>query len=873
MNIRSLPVKINVAIITTAIVISIFFVIILYPMEIERRADQIQRINLLLDTVFQQKNNDLANELFAGQIRALQASLQSIQAVSGVAGVSIYNEAGQLFLSTNNTLNNAILKQTMFESETFSPFFSTTHVDKRYIGIYINRIEVIGKKIGQIIIFYDLAKLENDSRKAMSIIFILPIFTTLLMAGLLNLFLFRSIIQPVNLLRSAMGRVATGTLGEQISLPGKDEIGEMGLAFNNMSMTLRRGHKALVKAEEKYRSIFENAIEGIFQYSSEQEIFITVNPSMANMLLYDSPQELIDLTKSTHKHFFARKADRIKFDTTLQKQGKIVDFETELYTKDKSLIWVAICARRVVDEKGTVLYDEGSFVDITERQHRKKAERERKVAQAASRAKSQFLAKMSHEIRTPLNAILGFADILENSLTDDAQKENINVIKSSGINLLDLVNDILDLSKIEAGQMQIKHSEVNLRVLMEELINLFSVAARQKGIALMAQISSDLPEFLLLDKIRLRQILFNIIGNAVKFTDIGHVNISVAAKTTDKPNLWDLAIAVKDTGPGIEIDAHQIIFKSFHQHINRQFQAREGTGLGLAISKDLIKMMNGQIQIKSEPGKGSEFTIVLPGIMAPPGTGAAALKPAHLMEQKVHKLFEPATLLLVDDRKINRQLIMAILKNMPFKILETDNGASAVSMAATIQPDLILMDIMMPDMDGYETLRHIRQNKACAMPVIAITAAGMKEDIVNIKYAGFSDYLIRPFTRSQFLEKLGLFLKHETRQPPVDFIQVPEGIPLPEKQYLKTWDCPAQLAKLLQTHYRKVWEKICKRQRIPDIKIFSEEICMLGEEYDIKALVNYSQTLFNYTETIDIDNLQNSLTQFPLMLNNMKILN
>ncbi|MFH2057270.1 MAG: ATP-binding protein [Pseudomonadota bacterium] len=871
MNVHSLPVKINTAIITTALVISVLFFIILYPMDRNRRTDQIQRIHLLLDTVFQQKNNDLANELFAGQTRALLATLKSIQAVNGVSGVSIYNEAGQLFLSTNNKLNNAVLKQNTLELKTKS-FFSTTHVNNNYFGIYSNRIEVISKKIGHIVIFYDLAKLEKDSRNAMIVIFILPILTTLLMAGLLNLFLFDSIIHPVSRLRAAMERVATGTLGEQIPLPGKDEIGEMGSAFNDMSMKLYTSHKALIKAEEKYRSIFENAIEGIFQYSPEKQIFITVNSSMADILLYDSPQELINITKSTHKHFFTKKTDRIKFNTTLQKLGKIIDFETKLYTKHKSSIWVSISARRVFDENKIVLYDEGSFVDITERLQRKKAERERKIAQAASRAKSRFIAKMSHEIRTPLNAILGFADILENSLTHDTQKENINIIKSSGVNLLDLVNDILDLSKIEAGQMQIKQSKVNLRLLIEELINLFSVTVRQKGIALMAKISSDIPEFLLLDRIHLRQILFNLIGNAVKFTDIGHVKIRATAKATDTPNLWDLTISVKDTGPGIENDAHQIIFKYFHQHYNRQFQAKEGTGLGLAISRDLAEMMNGKIQVDSEPGKGSVFTLVLPGIMALSGTDKGISKTADQFNPKINKLFAPATLLVVDDLKINRQLIMTIIKNMPFKILETDNGESAVSMATFLQPDLILMDIMMPDMNGYETLKQIRQNKICTMPIIAITAAGMKEDIINIKYAGFNDYLIRPFSPAQFLEKLGMFLKSETMKSPVDFISIPEDIQLPIKPYSQTWDCPAQPASLLQTHYMEVWEKICNLQRIPDITLFSEEICLLGEEHGIKALVSYSQTLLCYTKTIDIDNLQNSLKEFPIMLNNMKII-
>lgn len=873
MNFHSLPVKINTAIITTAVVMIILFISILYPMEIDRREDQIKRINLLMDTVFQQKRNDLANELFAEQERALKSTLRDIQAVDDIVGVGIYQENGKLFLFSGNDLGGIITDEKNIDIRSGAVFY-TVRKEDLYLGIYANIIEVIGKKIGYINIFYDLAKIERESKKAVSIIFILPIATVLLMAILLNLFLFRSIIQPVSLLRNAMRRVETGHLGETVFLPGRDEIVDMGSAFNDMSLKLHKGNEALIEAEEKFRSIFENAMEGIFQYSPEYGRFITVNPAMASILGYDSPQEIIDTIKNISQQVFVRDVYPLEYDQILQQSGKIIDFESELYTKNGNIIWASISARRVTTETGQILYDEGTFVDITEQRQRKAAEQERKAAESASHAKSQFLAKMSHEIRTPLNGILGFADILDSSLKDKTHREYINIIRSSGADLLDLINDILDLSKIEAGRMEINLTAVNLRSLVRELLNLFSVSAVQKKIALNMVITSEVPEIMMLDRVRLRQVLFNLIGNAVKFTDKGSVEIRCTAKKTEPHRLWDLYISVQDTGPGIESDARQLIFESFHQHNNSVSLPKEGTGLGLAISKNLIEMMNGKILVDSKKGDGSTFTIVLPDIMVAIQAEDHSKVTINHPDQKTVKDFAPACLLVVDDLTINRQLIVAALKGAPFKILETDNGRSAISMAARYQPDLILMDIRMPGLDGYETFARIRKKCADKMPIIAITASGMKEDISNINAAGFNDYLIRPFNKPQLLEKLTCFLKDEPTSSPEDvetgLKDQPAGKNI-DKSYLLPWNCPEHIAKLLQEHYIQVWDKIRKRQRIPDIKQFSGEIGQLGEQAGIEGLVNYSHTLAGYADTVDIDKLQSSLADFPVMLKQLKV--
>jgi PAS domain S-box-containing protein len=870
MKLRSLPAKINTAIITTVVVISLLFIIILYPMELHRHEDQIKRINLLLDTVFKQKINDLANELFARQERALKATLKEMKTVDGIAGVCVYDANAHLFLATDDQFHGIFAEKRISGTEK-APVFDTIYHNGCSLGVYANIIEVIGQKIGYILIYYDLEKLENESRQAVTVIVVLLIAAALLMAVLLNLFMFRSIIQPVSVLRRAMRRVEAGHLGETVILPGKDEIGDMGSAFNDMSLKLRMGREALSQAEEKYRSIFENAIEGIFQFSPRQGRFTTVNPSMAAILGYRLPEEVIQAMEDIGRQLFVNSADLMEYEQTLDRAGRIIGLEAELYTKTGSTIWASISARRVVDEDGRPLYDEGSFVDITERRQRQEAEREREAAESANRAKSEFLAKMSHEIRTPLNAILGFADILEGNMDDGTQRSHLSVIKSSGSNLLQLINDILDLSKIEAGRMEIVRTAVDLRSLTSELLSMFSVSAGRKGIDLRAVVAPDIPNFLMLDRARLRQVLFNLIGNAVKFTTKGNVEIRAMVGNTSTSNLWELRIEVHDTGPGIEAGALELIFESFHQHRSSRTSTVEGSGLGLAISKSLVELMNGVIRVESTPGVGSVFRLILPDTVASIPVGSDDGLEAGVPITEAALVFKPASLLVVDDLEVNRQLVVEALKDSPLRILESDNGQSAVAMAGTHRPDLILMDIKMPGLSGYEALALIRRHSAPEVPVIAITAAGMKEDILNIKAAGFDDYLIRPFNKTQLHQKLARFLKYEMKPSDTGIAQDPRNDTSAFRTCRESWLCPGQVAELLNGHYRRTWEKIRKRQHVPDIKQFSEEISRLGEKHALEVLTHYGQTLAGYAATIDVDNLKIWLDDYPAVLEGMHV--
>jgi PAS domain S-box-containing protein len=865
MRYKSLPIRINTAIVVIAFVIVILFGMFLYPLENRRAEDQVQRINLLLDTIFRQKLNDLANELFARQERALRASLDEIAKVDDVLGAAIYLPDGSAFMSNHRSDGGHDPGLKRLQSLSGSIFERLSNGNAS-VGVYLNRIEVIGQVIGYIAIYYDLTNLDREIWQSVYIFSCLLAATVLLMGLMLNRFLFRSIIKPVSLLRNAMRRVEEGGLGETVDLPRTDEIGDMGAAFNDMSVRLQQVHKAHIAAEEKYRSIFENATEGIFQCTPGQGRFLTVNHALSAMLGYRSGEKLIKAIAHIGSQLFLNRSDAIRFESELQSVDRAVGFETTLCRRDGGAITVSISARRVKDESGEVQYIEGSVVDITERRQREEAERKQEAAEAANRAKSQFLAYMSHEIRTPINAILGFADILDSAENDSRKKHYVQIIKSSGTNLLQLINDILDLSKIEAGRMEIQLTPVNLAVLFSELYNIFSFEAVAKGFALTMDVSEAMPPRLLLDRVRLRQVLFNLIGNAVKYTAQGVVEVSAVASPSPQTHLWELTIVVKDTGIGIDSDAHEEVFKSFRQHRSSTTRQAEGTGLGLPISKNLVEMMGGSLTLQSQAGSGSVFTITLPEVQEADPAGPDAVHAANIAPP-VKINFDPATVLVADDLGINRQLIIEAFCHSPLSVVEATNGKEAISLAKAKRPEIILMDIRMPEMDGHAAMAEIRGEPDLAtIPVIALTASGMKEDIERIIQSGFDDYLIRPFNREQLLSVLTRFLPHVPHHS--------HTVEQPMSQrpaYLKPWRCPEAAVRLLKGELRARWKQTLRKQKFPDIRDFGRELLQLGRTFELAALEQYGADLCRHADNFQIDQIQTILGCYEKMLSMIEL--
>ncbi|MBF0481248.1 MAG: PocR ligand-binding domain-containing protein [Desulfovibrionaceae bacterium] len=373
----------------------------------------------------------------------------------------------------------------------------------------------------------------------------------------------------------------------------------------------------------------------------------------------------------------------------------------------------------------------------------------KKAAEAASKAKSAFLANMSHEIRTPMNGILGFAQLLAGSLQDAKFKEYAQIILSSGNSLLDIINDILDLSKIEAGKAELSPAAFALRDMLAATFKPLELMAANKGLELLYSVDHEAPDVLVGDAGRLMQVLTNLAANAIKYTDRGKILISVAlAEELDGASIR-LRFAIKDSGIGIPRDRLSHIFEPFSQ-IGRSAHVKYGgTGLGLSICKNLVELMGGTIWAESEEGKGSTFFFT--GrfeLMDETATSGASPEP------RPERGLRPLRVLLVEDNLVNRILAQELLRERGHEVIEAHDGKQALEILARTAIDLVLMDVMMPVMDGLEATRRIRNGEAGdpKVPIIALTAYALKGDREQFLAAGMDEYLAKPFNCDDFLD-------------------------------------------------------------------------------------------------------------------------
>ena len=387
----------------------------------------------------------------------------------------------------------------------------------------------------------------------------------------------------------------------------------------------------------------------------------------------------------------------------------------------------------------------------------------KKKAEVANQAKSEFLANMSHEIRTPMNAILGFTEILKSK---EEEKENyhfLELIHTSGKVLLNLINDILDLSKVEAGKLELNYSAVSLSSLLNEMKTIFDQRIRDKGLDFTTNVQKDVFEALILDENRVRQILVNLISNSVKFTKDGYIRLSAYVRPYESgSSSVELIVEVTDTGIGIQEDLQDKIFDAFEQVKVLKGHKPGGTGLGLAITKSLIEMMNGKISLSSEPGKGSTFRVVFKDVEI------ATLKQVEQTETKAINIdniqFEPASILIVDDIDYNREMLALYLEGWDFEILFAENGKEAIEKADRCLPDMITLDMKMPEMDGYQVIEILRKNERLkTIPIIAITASALKQDEEVLKKL-CNGYLRKPVSRIELVRELIKLLPYTAKE-------------------------------------------------------------------------------------------------------------
>ncbi|MDD2754330.1 MAG: ATP-binding protein [Methanothrix sp.] len=509
----------------------------------------------------------------------------------------------------------------------------------------------------------------------------------------------------------------------------------------------------LRRSREKYHNIFENSILGLYQSIPEGR-YLSVNPAFARLFGYSSPQEMIACVTDIGQQLYNNPKDRERAIKQIIEQGYLEGFELEVQRRDGTKFWVSMNTKIVQDENG--LHYDGTVEDITKRKRGEDMLRAAKeVAEAATKSKSNFLANMSHEIRTPMNAVIGMTCLLLDEDLTAIQKEYLETIRSSGEALLDIINDILDISKIEGGMMEMEHHPFSLQRCIEDSIELGAENAAKKGLGMEYEIEHDIPDVVLGDYARLRQVLVNLIGNAVKFTDKGCISIFVSGDKSDDSS-YEIHFAVKDTGIGIPDDKADRLFQLFSQVDASTARRYGGTGLGLAISKKLVQMMNGRIWAESRPGIGSifHFTIKVQPTqiaLADEGMRASSIK-AVSQEQD-----PPLRILLAEDNPINQRVALHMLAKLGLKGDLASNGQEVLQALESHRYDVILMDVQMPEMDGLETTKAIRKMWPDGPRIIAMTAAAFKSDREMCIDAGMDDYIRKPVRIDELAAALKLF--------------------------------------------------------------------------------------------------------------------
>jgi len=552
-------------------------------------------------------------------------------------------------------------------------------------------------------------------------------------------------------------------------------------------------------------------------------------------------------------------------------ESPFVQFENIIVFGEKVGFLEVFCLEeKPTGDEGPFLLEEKSLIKaiahqvarITERKISEKALKEAQLkAEDANRSKSIFLANMSHEIRTPMNAVIGFSDLLYSIVTDKTQKSYIESIRSAGKNLLQIINDILDLSKIEAGKLKIQQKPVNPHAIFDEIKKLFMLKKKEQQIDFILEIDSRIPGSLLLDEVRLSQILINIVGNAFKFTEKGYIKIKAENLSPNNSDRIDLLILIEDTGIGIEKDQLEVIFEAFKQQNSQSTKKYGGTGLGLSITRHLLHMMDGEIYAQSETGKGSIFEITLRNIEV------STVHPESLISKNIldfkHYSFEKATVLIVDDFESNRTLLKSFLLKTKVTILEATNGQEGVELAKQHIPDIILMDIKMPVMDGHEAFAHIRNDPATKdIPVIALTA-GSSDDQKKEKKK-FNAYLMKPVNIRNLFEELRCYL--QTDQTISEINQITLNVSCNDnsdtQNVLSEIIESEALAQEIETNIIPQWKSLTGAIDIDEIDSFAQQLIDLAEKHHATQLAHYAKMLLEYVGNFEIEKIEETLASF-----------
>lgn len=528
---------------------------------------------------------------------------------------------------------------------------------------------------------------------------------------------------------------------------------------------------ALGKSEEKFAKAFRSTPHAITITTMTNGCHIEVNDSFCQMTGY-TEEEIIGRTAVELK-LWVNQEERGKLFQLLTEEGTVRNFEFNFKTKYEK-IRTALLSAEIIEINGQTCVLAVSQ-DITERKQVELAlQQAKEEAEVANKAKSEFLANMSHELRTPLNAILGFSQLMNRSGSlNPEQQENLSIITRSGEHLLTLINQVLDLSKIEAGHITLNEQSFDFYSLLDDLEDMFCLRAADKHLQLLFERSPDVPQYVQSDEIKLRQILINLLNNAIKFTQEGGVTLRVAVGKeqiysnrqdtclTDRRDAFftqqiTIIFEVEDTGVGISPEELDNLFEAFFQSKSGK-ASQEGTGLGLAIARQFVKLMGGEITVNSQVGHGSIFKFNIQVSIV--DTADIQIKPQTRRVIALEPNQPYYRILIVDDRWENRHLLLKLLHSFGFELKEASNGVEAIEVWENWHPHLIWMDMRMPVMNGYEATQQIKATtKGQATAIIALTASSLEEERAVILSSGCDDFVRKPFREADIFETMSKHL-------------------------------------------------------------------------------------------------------------------
>ncbi len=727
----------------------------------------------------------------------------------------------------------------------------------------MKQIKLDGRLMGRLYLVADknyIKPVIND----LILSFVFNLLIGLVVVYLIAINIQKMISSPLNSLKETVRAIINDKNYEiRTDVKSQDEIGELTDEFNEMLDVLNQSSLEIVRNEKKFRKVLEQSADMYLLINSKGSI-VDVNNSSCLILGY-TRDEIIN---KTWPDVDSGCKGLVVVSSVIKqlKNSKNQIVESEFITKSKKLIPVVINIGVLADQGDDLIVvsakDNTDAVMSERKLKQANDELEAKVnertielkranlelsfakekAVAASKAKSLFLANMSHEIRTPMNSVIGFTDVLSSSGLNEVQKSYVESIRAGSRNLLSLINDILDISKIEAGKMKVKYDAVFLKNLLVDVVEVFSITAREKGLKLALDFNDEVPEVILSDEVRLRQIIFNLVNNAIKFTKKGGVTIvAEIEKGRVSERSFDVIIKICDTGIGINKEDQQKIFNMFEQQDGQNTREYGGAGLGLAISKRLAGRLNSTLMVDSEKGKGSCFILRMnnPELIS---------KGANLVEKTdIEKIsLKPVRVLVADDVEENRFLIKEYLSSQPIDILFANNGEEAVNMLREEEVDIVLMDIRMPKKSGIDAIKEIRADKSISsIPVIAVTASFVGDGVEERQEVLFDDVVLKPIKKESLLKAISAFSGYNEIDESTGSMS--EGMLLLEMQGLNN--------KALNeiNKYMPVIERAKSRGSFGELEELLDKLMFVAEKNRLPELKRYLKMIYTSNQRFDVE--------------------